>query len=151
MAATAWVLYNRAIKKIGNGTINLAGTNFRIALFGSGGNFATSTLSLLGSATDQVTSGNGYSSSGKALTSEVWTVGTSAGAYKFDVADVVFTATGGAINSIKAAIIYVSGAGAGSCHVLAWSQLTTNAFNLSTGNTLTIQIHANGVFALANA
>lgn len=151
MAATAWVVYNKAIKKIGNTTINLGATTFRVALFGSGGNFATSTISLLGSLTDQVTSGNGYSSSGKALSSEVWTAGTSAGAYKFDVGDVVWTATGGAINSIKAAVIYTSGASAGACHVLCWSQLTTGAFNLSSGNTLTLQIHANGVFQLANA
>ena len=151
MAAGAWLIYNKAIKKIGNGTIDLSATTFRLALFGSGGNYATSTLSLLGSATDQVTSGNGYSSSGKACTSEIWTAGSSAGAYKFDVDDLVWTATGGAINSIKAAIIYTSGASAGACHVLCWSQLTSSAFNLGSGSTLTLTINASGVFELANA
>jgi len=70
MAAQAWKLYNRAIRKLGAGTINLPGA-VRIALVGSGGNFATATLSLLGSITDEVTEANGYSSSGKALASEV--------------------------------------------------------------------------------
>jgi len=127
MAATAWVVYNKAIKKIGNGTIDLS------------------------SLTDEVASGNGYTASGKAMTSEVWTVGGSAGAYKFDAADVVWTATGGAINSIKAAVILTSGDSAGACHLLAWSQLTTAAFNLSSGNTLTVQLNASGIFTLANA
>lgn len=150
MAASAWVVYNQAIKKIGNGTISLAGA-FRIALVGSAGNFATSTLSLFGSVTDQVTEANGYSSSGKALATEVWTAGASAGQYKFDAADVTWTATGGAINSIKAAIIFASGASAGACHVLAWSQLTSSAFNLTSGNTLTVQFNSAGVFTVANA
>lgn len=150
MAATAWVVYNKAIKKLGNATINLGTAQLRMALVGSGGNYATSTLSLFGSVTDQVTSGNGYSSSGKALTTEVWTAGSSAGAYKLDVADPIWTATGGAINSIKAAIIFVSGASAGACHVLCWSQLTSSAFNLASGNTLTVQIAASGVFEMAN-
>lgn len=150
MAATAWVVYNKAIKKIANGTISLGG-NFRMALVGSAGNFATSTLSLLGSITDQVTEANGYSSSGKALTTEAWTAGASAGQYKFDADDVTWTATGGAINSIKAAVIFASGASAGACHLLAWSQLTSSAFNLASGNTLTVQMAANGVFTVSNA
>lgn len=151
MAATAWVVYNKAIQKLADGTIDLSASTYRMVLVGSAGNFATSTLSLLGSVTDEVTEANGYSSSGKALTTEAWTVGTSAGQYKFDVDDVTWTATGGAINSIKAAIIFTSGDSAGACHVLCWSQLTTNAFNLASGNTLTVQMNSAGVFTMANA
>lgn len=147
MAAQAWKLYTRAIKKIGNGTIDLPGA-VRIALVGSAGNFATATLSLFGSITDQVTSGNGYSSSGKTLASEAWTV--SGTGVKFDVADPLWTATGGAINSIKAAVLFMSGASAGACHLLAYASLTSTAFNVSSGNTLTIQMASAGVFVAAN-
>lgn len=151
MAATTFVLYNKAIKKIGAGTINLSTGAFRLALVGSAGNYATSTLSLLGSASDQVASGNGYVATGLALANKVWTVGASAGSYKFDADDIVLTATGGAINSIKAAIIITSGASAGARHVVAWSQLTSSAFNLASGNTLSIQFAAGGIFTAANA
>lgn len=141
MAAQAFKLYNRAIRKLGAGTIALPGA-VRVALVGSAGNFATKTLSLFGSQTDQVTEANGYSSSGKALASEVWTAGASAGQIKFDAADPIWTATGGAINSIKACVLFMSGASAGLCHNLAYASLTSSAFNLSSGNTLTLQFNA---------
>lgn len=150
MAATAWIVYNKAINKLNTGAMSLSGA-FRMVLVGSAGNYATSTMSLLGSVTDQVTSGNGYSSSGKALVSEGFPVGTSAGQYKLSAAALTWTATGGAINSIKAAIIYASGASAGACHLLCWSQLTTAAFNLASGNTLTITPTATGIFTVNNA
>lgn len=150
MAAQAVKLYNRAIRKLGAGTIALPGA-VRIVLAGSGGNFATKTLSLLGSLTDQVTEANGYSSSGKALASEVWTAGASAGQIKFDAADPIWTATGGAINSIKGLVLCMSGASAGLCHMLGFASLTSTAFNLSTGNTLTLVFNASGVFTAANA
>jgi hypothetical protein len=156
MAAQAFKLYNRAIYKIGAGTIDLPGA-VRIALFGSGvsasdpADFATRTLSLLGQVSDQVTSGNGYSSSGKTLASESWTAGTSAGQMKFDATDPVWTATGGAINSIKGCVLFMSGASAGACHVLAFASLTSSPFNLASGNTLTLQFNSSGIFTAANA
>jgi hypothetical protein len=150
MAAQAFKLYNRAIRKLGAGTITLPGA-VRVVLVGSAGNFATRTLSLLSQITDEVTEGNGYSSSGKALASEVWTAGASAGQIKFDAADPVWTATGGAINSIKACVLPMSGASAGACHLLAFASLTSSAFNLSSGNTLTLQFNASGIFTAANA
>jgi hypothetical protein len=150
MAAQAFTLYNRAIHKLGGGVIVLPGA-VRIALVGSGSNFHTSTLSLFTQVTDQVTSGNGYSTSGKALASEVWTAGTSAGQIKFDAADPVWTATGGAINSIKACVLFMSAASAANCHVLARASLTSTAFNLASGNTLTLQFNSSGIFTAANA
>jgi hypothetical protein len=150
MAAQAFKIYNRAIRKLGAGTIQLPGA-VRVVLAGSGGNFATRTLSLLSQLTDEVTEANGYSSSGKALASEVWTAGTSAGQIKFDAADPVWTATGGAINSIKGCVLVMSGTSAGLCHMLAFASLTSTAFNLASGNTLTLQFNSNGIFTAANA
>lgn len=149
MAAQAFKLYNRAIRKLGAGTIALPGA-VRCVLAGSAGTFATKTLSLLGSLTDQVTEANGYSSSGKALASEVWTAGASASQIKFDAADPIWTATGGAINSIKGCVLAMSGASAGLCHMLAYASLTSTAFNLSTGNTLSLVFNSAGIFTAAN-
>lgn len=149
MAAQAWKVYNLAKKKIGNTTLNLASTAFRITLHTSASNAATLTLGVFGSVTGEVTSGNGYSSSGKALTSEVWTVGASAKQYKFDVGDVIWTATGGAIANIKLAAIWISGASANARHLLCNASLTSSQFTLAQNNTLTIQMASTGVLTLA--
>ena len=149
MAAQAFKLYNRAIRKLGAGTISLPGA-VRIILVGSAGNFATRTLSLHSQITDEVGTGNGYTALGKALATEVWTAGASAGQIKFDADDPIWTATGGAINSIKACVLQMSGATAVR-HLLAFASLTSAAFNLASGNTLTLQFNSSGIFTAANA
>lgn len=155
MAAQAWKIYNLAKKKIGTGgatsatSLSLAATVFRISLFTSASNAATLTLGTIASVTNEVTEGNGYSSSGKALTGEVWTVGASAKQYKFDVDDVIWTATGGTIPNIKFAVIWLSAASANGRHLLATASLTSTQFTLSSGNTLTLQMNSSGVFTMA--
>src|SRR6185503_8754972 len=136
MAAGAWAVYNEAKKYIGNGTLKLD-TAKRISLHTSASNANTATLSIFSELTSEVTSGNGYSSSGKALANEVWTVGASAGQYKFDADDVVWTGTGGTIPNIKFAVIWLSAAASAGRHLLCRSQLTSSQFTLASGNTLT--------------
>jgi hypothetical protein len=148
MAAGAFTFYNKAKKKIGNGSINLAATVFRMSLVTSASNFATATLSTFASLTSEIADGNGYSTSGKALTSEVWTVGASAGSYKWDAADPVWTASGGTIANIKAAVIWLSAASAGGRHLVCYSQLSTSQFTLSTGNTMTVTLNSLGIATL---
>lgn len=149
MAAQAWKIYNLAKKKIGNSSLSLASTAFRITLHQSASNFATLTLGVYNSLTSEVGSGNGYSSSGKALTGEVWTVGASAKQYKFDTDDVVWTGTGGTIANIKGAVIWLSAAASANRHLLCNSSLTSTQFTLASGNTLTLQMASTGVFTVA--
>lgn len=149
MSAQAWKIFNKAKKKIGNGSINLAATVYRLTLHTSASNFATLTLSTYASLTNEVSEANGYSSSGKALTSEVWTVGASAKQYKFDADDQFWSANGGSISAIKGAVIWLSAASANGRHVLATASLTSTAFALAAGNRLTIQMNASGIFTLA--
>jgi|SRR4051812_1334801 hypothetical protein len=148
MAAQAWKVYNKAKKSIGNSTLNLAATVFRMSLVTSASNFATFTISTFASLTNEIADGNGYSTSGKTLTSEVWTVGASAKQYKFDVDDVIWTATGGAIANIKGAVIWISGASALARKLLCFASLTSTQFTLAQNNTLTVQINASGVLTL---
>lgn len=148
MAAGAWTVFNKAKKKIGNGTLSLASTVFRMTLHTSAMRTAL-TLSTFASLSGEVSEANGYSSSGKALTSEVWTVGASAGQYKFDTDDAFWSANGGSISNIKYAVIWISGASAGARHVLCRSLLSSSQFSLSSGNRLTIQMNASGVLTLA--
>jgi hypothetical protein len=148
MAAGAWAVYDLAKKKIGNGSISLASTVFRCSLFTSASNAATSTLGTIASVSNELAESGGYSSSGKALTGEVWTVGASAGAYKFDTDDVFWSATG-TISNIKYAVIWLSAASAGGRHLLCNSALSTSQFNLAAGNRMTVQMAATGVLVLS--
>lgn len=149
MAASAWAVYNEAKKYIGNGTISLASTAYRMTLHTSASNANTATLSIYNELDNQVTEANGYSSSGKAMTGEVWTVGASAGQYKFDMDDVFWSANGGSISNIKFAVLWLSAAASASRKLLCRSQLSTSQFSISTGNRLTIAMNASGVLTLA--
>lgn len=149
MAAGAWTVYNLAKKKIGNATLSLAATVFRMTLHTSASNAATATLGTFASVTGEVTEANGYSSSGKALANEIWTAGASAGQYKFDADDPFWSANGGTIPNIKYAVIWISGASANARHLLCRSTLSTSQFTLSAGNRLTVTLNASGILTLA--
>ena len=148
MAAQAFKIYNLAKKKIGNSTLNLSSTAFRMTLHTSASNAATLTLGVYNSVNNEVTEANGYSSSGKALTNEVWTVGASAKSYKFDFDDVVWTGTGGTIPNIKFAVVWISAAATANRHLLTFASLTSAQFTLSQNNTLTLQINSLGCFTM---
>jgi len=143
MAATAWSIYNKAKKKLGNGTIQLGTNVLKVQLHTSASNASTFTLSTAASVSNEVSNGNGYTTGGKSLTSVTWTTGASAKQYRLDAADPVWTATGGTIANIKFALIKNS-AGQAIC----WSRLTTSQFAVATGNTLTLTLNASGIFTL---
>lgn len=147
MAAGAWKVTNKAKKKICNGTMSLAGA-YRIGLVKTLG-AAPLAVSLYGSFTE-VASQAGYVPLGKSLSAEAWTGADGAGdvTMKFDASNVVWTATTSAITSIKGAVVFTSGGSAGARHVLCYSTLTSTAFDLAVGNTLTIQMAATGLFEL---
>lgn len=149
MSAQAWKIYNKAKKKIGNGTIVLAAaTKFRVTLHTSAANIATLTLSAYGSATSEVGSvASSYSSSGKPCTSVQWTVGASAKQYMFKIGNFFWSANS-QISNIKFAALWVSGATTINRHMLAFTSLTATQFNLAAGNRLTVQIASGGAFTL---
>lgn len=138
-----------AKKKIGNATLNLSATAFRITLHTSASNANTVTLGVYNSVTSEVTEANGYSSSGKALANETWTVGASAGQYRFDCDDVLWTATGGTIPNIKFAVIWISAAASANRFLLCRSQLSTSQFTISSGNTISLNMASTGLVTLS--
>lgn len=143
MAAGTWTLYNKAKKKLGNGTITLGVQNFKMLLCQSSSNFATATLSLVGSLTNQCASAGGYVQAGIALT-VTWTAGASAGQYRFSMSNMVQTATGANIANIRTAVIKNSAG-----QLLCYATLTSAQFTLTQTNTLTIAPSATGIFNLA--
>lgn len=136
MAAAAWKVYNEAKQKMLNGGIDLDAATLRMALMKSTSNASTFTLSTFASVTNAV-SGGGYTGI-KSLTASM-IAGANASTYKFTFGNVVYTASGADVTSIMYAVIYVSG---GAC--ITWSKLSTAAFSVTSGNTLTIAANATG-------
>lgn len=143
MAATAWSIYNKAKKYIGNGTIVLGTTALKMKLTTSASNASTFTLSTFASITGEISARGGYVAGGRSLGGLAWTVGASAKQYKFDSTDLVFTASGSSLINVKFAVIGVSG---GKC--LCWSKLSSSQFTVTSPNTLTIQMASTGIFTL---
>ena len=143
MAASAWVLYNKAKKYIGNGTIVLGTSAMKLKLTTSASNASTLTLSTFASVNNEISARGGYVAGGRALASLIWTVGASAKQYKFNSADLVFTASGSSLINVKYAVIGMSGSKA-----LCWSKLSTAQFTITSPNTLTIQMNASGIFTM---
>jgi len=143
MAAGAWTFYNAAKKHLMDGTIDLDTNTFRMTLHTSASNAATTTFSTYSQLNNEVTSGFGYSSSGKPLASVTWAAGASASEWRWTCAALVWTASGGTITGVKYAVIWQTGG-----LLMCYSQLSTAAFNVTTGNTLTITPSANGIFEL---
>lgn len=153
MSATSWSFYNRARKYI-SGTINLGSGTFDLHLFTSASNFATVTISTLGSLTSQVSSASGYTTAGKQLASVTWSTGASAKQIAFNAAAVVQSAIAGTISNIKGAVIVArtgASAKATANKLLCFSTLSSSQFSISSGNTLTITPAATGIFTLAGA
>lgn len=143
MAASAFVLYNNAKKQMMKGLVDLDSDVVRAYLYKSSSNASTTTLILLGSATNAV-SGGGYTGA-KSLTSIAITL--SGDAAKFDAADPIYTASGANITSIMYLVIASSHSGVGNT-VVCWSKLSTAVFTVTSGNTLTVQFSSSGIFSL---
>lgn len=145
MAASNWVLYNKAHRKILNGTIGLKTSILRCKLYKDGAaDISVSTNSLLGDITaSAVANVSAYTLSAVTITA----VAGSA-TFKFTGPNLVVTASGGDASSIQYAVVYASGASAGLRHVLMWCKLSTAAFSVTSGNTLTINTPTNGYFTI---
>ncbi len=141
MAATAWLLYNKAKLNIGNGTIVLGTTAIKMKLTTSASNASTFTLSTFASISNEISARGGYVAGGRALASQTWAVGASAKQYRYGAADLVFTASGSSLINVKFAALGVSGGKA-----LCWSKLSTSPFTITSPNTLTVQVNSTGIF-----
>jgi len=144
MAAGNWIVFNRAKLKLANGTFDLDGQTFKMALTTSAqaldATFAGgSTDCRYADLTAEVV-GTGYTAGGKTLVA-TWTQST--GTITFDVDDQSWTGT----ITAKYAVIYLT---TGNADLLCVVDLDTGGGSVSTtAGTLTITINASGVFTLA--
>lgn len=151
MSVGAFTFYNSFRKKLGKKIIDLSADAFVIALFKSASNAATLTLSTLGSVTNEISATGGYALHGRSVINRVWTAGASAKQFKFYASAPVFTASGASLNNIKFAVLAdkTVGASAGLNPLVAFCQLSTSQFTISSGNTMSIINPATGIFTLA--
>lgn len=155
MAAGTWKIYAKAKKYIGAGTITLGAGVFKMQLHRASASAAIlvlSTRSTNASIPGEISAVGGYAANGRNLLPATgqWTVGASAKQYKFTWSTVglIFTASGAALNNIKYALVRNS-TGAGAGKLLMFCTLSSSAFTIASGNTLTITPAATGAFTLA--
>lgn len=140
MAASAWTFTNGGRTKLLDGTFNIASDTFKMALFTSTSNLGASSTTYAG-VTNEVANANGYTTGGASVTLSL--SGTTT--VTVTSTNASWTASGGSITARFAAIYEVGG------NVLCYCLLdsTPADVTVTSGNTLTVQINASGVFTLA--
>lgn len=88
------VFYDSYIEALGDGTFDMDGDTFKVALFTSSHTPSATDTAYSGLA-NEVANGNGYTTAGEALTSVSWS--QTSGTLTFDAANTVWTASGGSI------------------------------------------------------
>lgn len=139
-AAGAWTFTNGGRTSLLDGTFDLDTDTFKMALLLSTSNIGASSTTHAG-VTNEHSNANGYTTGGNATVLSL--SGTTT--VTVDCTDEVWTASGGSISARFGEIYEVSG------NVLTYCLLdsTPDDVTATTGNTFTIAIAAQGVFALA--
>lgn len=152
-AAGKWKLYEKAKLYLADGTFDLdLNTNWKMALALSTSNANDLTLAapIYANLTNEHASANGYTTGGVAIT-PTWA--QASGTATFDAADPVWTASGGSIVARFAVIYKDATVNSIVKPLLAVCLLDTAPADVTTttGNTLTIQLNASGIFTLSGA
>lgn len=144
MAAGAFTVVNSIKERMGNAEINFDTDVFKVRLYASTSNLAATSDDAT-AVTNELSTANGYTAGGATVT-PTWTRATAT--CTFDISDPSWTASGGSIIARFAAIVDTTPA---TPRVVAFCLLESPAADVTTttGNTLTIQISASGVFSLA--
>lgn len=121
---------------------------FKVTLHSSSYTFAA-THNVYADLTNELSTANGYTNTGQALASVSWT--QSSGTATFDAADTVWAASGGSIVARRAVIRAVGTFNSLVDPLVASILLDTTPADVTTttGNTLTLQWNASGIFTLA--
>ncbi len=140
-AAGAWTFTNGGRTSLLNGTFDIDSDTWKMALFLSTSNIGAASTTYAG-VTNEHANANGYTTGGVSVTLTL--AGTTTVTVDIST-DPTWTASGGSIVARFAVIYEVSG------NVLCYCLLDSTPADVTVtdGNTLTVQIHASGVFTLA--
>lgn len=139
MAAGAWTFTDELRTKLVDGTFDLDTDTFKMALFLSTSNIGAASTTYAG-LTNEHSNANGYTTGGTSVTLSL--SGTTT--LTVDSTDATWTASGGSIVA-RFAVVYEVG-GRVLCYCLLDS--TPADVTTTTGNTLTVAIHTNGLFRI---
>ena len=142
MAAGAWTFTDGARTRMLNGTFDFDTDTFKVALFLSTSNIGAASTTYAG-VTNEHANANGYTTGGISL-GPLTLSGTTTVTVD-DPSDMVWTASGGSITA-RFAVLYEN-AGDVVCYCLLDS--TPADVTATSGNTLTIALHASGIFTLS--
>lgn len=147
MAADNWKVYDSFKEYMGDGTIDLDTDNFNMALVSATYTVSTTNHSKWSQVSASEISGGGYAK--KTAITVTWT--QSGATTIFDCGDQVWTASGGSISARYGVIYDDSVAAVATDALVCYSLLDNTPTNVTAtdGNTLTVAIHANGVFRLS--
>lgn len=154
MAAGKFKVYDFAKKYLADGTFDLDDTtNWKMALFLSTSNANTLGVGtgVYGDLTNEHANANGYTTGGVAITGVTWTRSTDT--MTFDIDDAVWTAAGGSITARFVVIYKNATVNTIVKPILCVCLMDTTPADVTatSGNTLTVQINAAGVFTLNGA
>ena len=151
MAAGTFVIHDKFKEYMGDGAVDLDADTFKMALFQSTSNVATTSINALATATNEVAGGTGYTAGGVALTSVTWT--ESGGTVTFDAADMTnaWTASTGSIVARFGVIYDDTVTTPVADPIVAHFLLDSTPADVTTtdGNTLTINFNALGIFTIS--
>jgi hypothetical protein len=141
-AAGAWTFTDASRTNMLNGTWDFDTDTFLTALFLSTSNIGAASTTKAG-VTNEHANANGYTTGG--ISMGALTLAGTTTVTVDDPADMVWTASGGSITA-RFGVLYESGG-----NVVAYFLLDSTPADVTatTGNTLTIALHASGIFTLA--
>jgi hypothetical protein len=144
--AASITFYNNWKEAINDAALRAA--TIKVTLHNSSYTFAA-THSVYADLTNELSTANGYTNGGATLGSVSWD--QSSGTATFDAADTVWTASGGSIVARRAVIRVVGTINSQVDPLIASILLDTTPADVTTttGNTLTLQWNASGIFTLA--
>jgi arginine deiminase len=144
MAAGAWTLTNSAGKSMLDGTFNVDGDTFKMALFLSTSNLSVTSTTFAGCTNEVGTTNTGYTAGGASVGVTVTTTTTNDVTVAQDAA-VVWTAGSANLTAKWAAIYEVGG------NVLCFATLDSGGADVTAtnGNTLTVGGTAATIFTIA--
>ena len=152
MAANAWSIHDTFKEMLGNKFIDLDNDTFYVILATSA-NATANTVTTAGYAniTNELTTQYGYTQKTETITTPAWTAAGSTCTWDNSGADPVWTAAGGSIVARYCAIIDDNPTTPTADPIVCSTLLdnTPDDVTATDGNTLTITMHASGIFTMA--
>jgi hypothetical protein len=134
------IIFNKFIHDLGSGLVNWTTDTLRAALYSDLSSFTKDTTVYTN--TNELSSVNGYTQNDKAVTGATLTQNDTDDVVQFDIADITWTASGGAIGPASGCLIYDATNNSGCVYLIDFAAAKT----ADSGTDFKITIDASGLF-----